>query len=73
MHKMIIGDERDLEASIVHVREAPTPIVEMVVDESMRFQEFFYQFKKIRDRDAHHALRDALIEYLWEEFSNSES
>ena len=37
---MIIEDERDLEAPIVDAREALAPTVEMVVDESMRFQEF---------------------------------
>ncbi|KAK2643599.1 hypothetical protein Ddye_025362 [Dipteronia dyeriana] len=38
MHNMIIADERDIDASIKDRMEAPTPEVEMVLDENTRFQ-----------------------------------
>ncbi|XP_073019427.1 uncharacterized protein [Primulina eburnea] len=72
MHNMIIEDERDLSAPIEDAREAPLADVEMVVnDESTRFEEFLSRYKKIKNRDAHYELRNALIEHLWEEYSNS--
>ena len=40
MHNMIIEDERDLDALIQDVREAPTPEVERIVDETTRFNQF---------------------------------
>ena len=40
MHNMIIEDERDVDATIEDHTEAPTPEVEMVLDENTRFQEF---------------------------------
>ncbi|KAK3222734.1 hypothetical protein Dsin_009759 [Dipteronia sinensis] len=40
MHNMIIEDERDVAASIKDHMEAPTPEVEMMLDENTRFQEF---------------------------------
>ncbi|XP_073019425.1 uncharacterized protein [Primulina eburnea] len=72
MHNMIIEDERDLSAPIEDAKEAPLADVEMVVnDESTRFEEFLSRYKKIKNRDAHYELRNALIEHLWEEYSNS--
>ena len=71
MHNMIIKDERDLNAPIREAVDAPIPTVEMAVDERTRFQEFLSRHRKIRDKDAHIALRNALIEYLWEEYSIS--
>ncbi|XP_073304212.1 uncharacterized protein [Primulina huaijiensis] len=72
MHNMIIEDERDLSAPIEDAREAPLADVEMVVnDESTRFEEFISRYKKIKNREAHYELRNALIEHLWEEYSNS--
>ncbi|XP_073033135.1 uncharacterized protein [Primulina eburnea] len=72
MHNMIIEDERDLSAPIEDAREAPLADVEMVVnDESTRFKEFLSRYKKIKNRDAHYELRNALIEHLWEEYNNS--
>ena len=71
MHNMIIEDERDLEAPIVQEgREAPTPDVERVMDDNSRFEQFLGRYKKIRDKDAHFALRNALIDHLWENYSN---
>ncbi|XP_075475817.1 uncharacterized protein LOC142512858 [Primulina tabacum] len=72
MHNMIIEDERDLSAPIEDMREASTPDVEMVVDENIRFQEFLARYKRIKDKDAHYALRNALIDHLWEEYSCSD-
>ena len=37
MHNMIIEDERDLDAPIRDWIEAPTPKVEMVVEENSQF------------------------------------
>lgn len=73
MHNMIIEDERDLEVPIEDAREYVIPDVEMVNEELDQFQTFLSRFRKIKDKNAHMALRDALIEHLWEEFSNSEN
>ncbi|XP_020271556.1 uncharacterized protein LOC109846722 [Asparagus officinalis] len=73
MHNMIIEDERDLYALIQEVREAPTPEVDMVADETTRFTQFIARYGKIKDKDAHIALRNALIDHLWEEYTNSDS
>ncbi|XP_073038077.1 uncharacterized protein [Primulina eburnea] len=72
MHNMIIEDERDLGAPIEDAMEAPTPDVEMVVnEENDRFQEFLFRYKKIKNRDAHYELRNTLIEHLGEQYSSS--
>ncbi|XP_073152381.1 uncharacterized protein [Henckelia pumila] len=71
MHNMIIEDERDLSAPIQDARKTPAPEVEMIVDENMKFQEFLSRYKKIKDKDTHYALRNALIEHLWDEYSSS--
>ncbi|XP_021629566.1 putative nuclease HARBI1 [Manihot esculenta] len=64
MHNMIIEDERDFSAPIEDGREFSAPTVEMAVDETTRFQQFLARHKKIKDKDAHFALRNALIEHL---------
>ena len=51
--------------------QAPIPTVDMRVDENTRFQEFLARHKHIKDKEAHIALRNALIDHLWDEFSNS--
>ncbi|KAK2661950.1 hypothetical protein Ddye_000524 [Dipteronia dyeriana] len=56
MHNMIIADERDVTASIEDHMEAPTPEVEMVLDENTRFQQFLARHRGIRDKDAHIAV-----------------
>ena len=66
MHNMIIEDERDAHADIENWREAPAFEVEMVVDETIRFQELFAQHRQIKDKESHITLRNALIEHLWE-------
>ncbi|XP_073307089.1 uncharacterized protein [Primulina huaijiensis] len=72
MHNMIIEDERELNVPVTDYREALIPDVEMARDEHARFQEFLARHRKIKDKSAHYALRDALIDHLWEEYSNSE-
>ncbi|XP_057804527.1 uncharacterized protein LOC131019919 [Salvia miltiorrhiza] len=72
MHNMIIEDERDLSAPIQEMREVPTPDVETVPNEARQFQEFLARYRSIKDKSAHLALRDALVDHLWEEYSNFE-
>ncbi|XP_062103035.1 uncharacterized protein LOC133814033 [Humulus lupulus] len=69
MHNMIIEDERDFNAPIEERFEVPDPEVEMVGNDDARFQEFLARHRKIKDKDAHIALRNALIEHLWDEYS----
>ena len=64
MHNMIVEDEHDIHAPTVDGREALAPEVEMAVDENARFENFLERFKKIKDKDAHIAFRNALIEHL---------
>ncbi|XP_020263186.1 uncharacterized protein LOC109839168 [Asparagus officinalis] len=73
MHNMIIEDERDLYAPIQEVRETPTREVDIVVDETTRFNQFIARYRQIKDKDAHIALHNALIDHLWEEYTNSDS
>ncbi|XP_020262276.1 uncharacterized protein LOC109838230 [Asparagus officinalis] len=73
MHNMIIEDKRDLCAPIQEVREAPTPEVDTVADKTTRFNQFIARYRQIKDKDAHISLRNALIDRLWEEYTNSES
>uniref|UniRef100_A0A0V0IJN3 Putative ovule protein n=1 Tax=Solanum chacoense TaxID=4108 RepID=A0A0V0IJN3_SOLCH len=70
LHNMIIEDERDLNAPIQDAVEAPTPTIEMVIDENLRFEQFLARHKKIKDKNAHFELRNALIEHLWEQRNN---
>ncbi|XP_062119187.1 uncharacterized protein LOC133832926 [Humulus lupulus] len=69
MHNMILKDERDFNAPIEERLEVPNPEVEMVGNDDDRFQEFLARHRKIKDKDAHIALRNALIEHLWDEYS----
>ncbi|KAK3213085.1 hypothetical protein Dsin_017791 [Dipteronia sinensis] len=66
-------DERDVDATIQDHIEAPTPEVEMVVDENIRFQEFLARHREIMDKKAHIALRNVLIDHLWDEYTNSDN
>ena len=52
--------------------EAPTTNIEYV-DDDTRFQQFLSRHQEIRNKDAHYALRDALIEHLWNQYGNSEN
>ncbi|XP_047320973.1 putative nuclease HARBI1 [Impatiens glandulifera] len=73
LHNMIVEDERDLTAPIQIETETLSPEVEMVIDENTRFQDFISRYGKIRNREAHIELRNALIDHLWEEYTNSEN
>lgn len=73
MHNMIIEDERDLDAPVEEQTEIPPPEVEMTGDDDARFQAFLARHRKIKNRDAHIELRNALIEHLWTTYSNSKN
>ena len=45
---MIIEDELDLNAPIQDVIETPTPTIEMMVDENLRFKQFLARHKNLR-------------------------
>ncbi|XP_042460882.1 uncharacterized protein LOC122044658 [Zingiber officinale] len=64
MHNMIIKDERDLNAPIMEHFEVPTPDVKPAVADGTRFEEFLAQYRQIKDKEVHIALRNALIEQL---------
>ncbi|XP_024006867.1 uncharacterized protein LOC112083387 [Eutrema salsugineum] len=73
LSNMIIEDERDLNAPIEVGRKAPPPEVEIAEDETIRFQEFLGRYRKIRDKEAYFSLRNALIDHLWEKYTNSDA
>ncbi|XP_019173404.1 PREDICTED: uncharacterized protein LOC109168980 [Ipomoea nil] len=64
MHNMIIEDERDEQADIQGWNEALAPEVDIARDENIIFQEFLARHRQIKDKEAHYALRNALIEHL---------
>lgn len=68
LHNMIIEDERDLEAPIEVNREVPPTEVDTEDNDHIRFQEFLALFRRIKDKDAHFALRKDLIDHLWERY-----
>ena len=53
MHNMIIEDERDLTAPIRDFNPAPALSVELVTNESTRFEDFLARHRKIKDKSAH--------------------
>lgn len=61
---MIIENERDVDAPIQETMEAPTPQVQVAVDENTCFQKFFAWHRQIRNKDTHIALKNALIDLL---------
>ena len=71
VHNIILQDQRDVNAPIQDCVEAPTTNIEYV-DDDTRFQQFLSQHQEIRNKDAHYALWDALIEHLWNEYDNLE-
>ena len=71
LYNMIIEDERDLNAPIFDDLEAPIADVKMMVNDNTRFEQFLARHRRIKDKDAHIALRNALIEHLWKKYSNS--
>ncbi|KAL8112937.1 hypothetical protein AgCh_020306 [Apium graveolens] len=74
LHNMIVEYERDLSAPVQEQFEVPNPEVERdQIDDDACFQQFLGRYRKIRNKEAHIALRDALIEHLWEKYTNSEN
>ncbi|XP_065869318.1 protein ALP1-like [Euphorbia lathyris] len=71
LHNMIIEDERDLEAPINVLIDKSTANVQMRPNYKAQFNEFLERQRQIKDQKAHFELRNALIEHLWEEHSNS--
>ena len=64
MHNMIIEDEYNTYGSIVDLNVMSVPEVDMIVDKTKQFQRFFARHKRIIDKEAYYALRNALIEHL---------
>ncbi|XP_019198893.1 PREDICTED: uncharacterized protein LOC109192647 [Ipomoea nil] len=60
----LADDEHDEQADIKRWREAPAIEVDIRRDETTLFQEFLARHRQIKDREAHYALRNALIEHL---------
>ena len=73
LHNVIIEDERDLNAPIQDVVEAPSLSIEMVVDENLPFDQFLARHKKIKNKSVHLELRNVLIENLWEQHNDFEN
>ncbi|XP_019190221.1 PREDICTED: putative nuclease HARBI1 [Ipomoea nil] len=71
MHNMIMEDECDEQVDIQSWREAPAPKVDICRDERIVFEEFLARHRQIKNKEAHYALRDALIEHMWEHYGNS--
>ena len=44
----------------------------MVVNENIRFHQFITHNRQIKDKDAHTALCNVLVDHLWEEYTNSD-
>ena len=70
MYNMIIEDEHNVDVALKDYMEVQTPEVEMVVDENTWFQEFLHWHRKIKDEEAYIALQNALIDHLWDEYTN---
>ena len=70
---MIIEDERDLNAPIEVVREAPPPEVEIAVDDIPVFSNFLLGIDKSRIKKLTSHFENALIDHLWEEYTNSDA
>ena len=73
MHNMIIEDEFDAHGSIIDLNMMFVLEVDMIVDKTEQFQWFLIHHKQIKDKEVHYALRNELIEYLWEIYSNNAS
>ena len=56
---------------IIDDLEASTTDVEITIDDNTRFEQFLAHHRRIKDKDVHIALQNALIEHLWKKHSNS--
>ncbi|XP_020272422.1 putative nuclease HARBI1 [Asparagus officinalis] len=71
MHNMIVEDERDEQEDVVISTPQSIPNAEnMEITETERFQQFLALHKRLKNKEAHFALRNALIEHLWERHGN---
>ncbi|XP_020262795.1 uncharacterized protein LOC109838778 [Asparagus officinalis] len=71
MHNMIIEDERDeQEDIIVSTPPSISNVEDIGMNDAERFRQFLTRHKKFKDKEAHFALRNALIEHLWERHGN---
>uniref|UniRef100_A0A803QC24 Uncharacterized protein n=1 Tax=Cannabis sativa TaxID=3483 RepID=A0A803QC24_CANSA len=68
---LVQKDERDVNAAIEERVQVSSPEVELVGDDNVRFQESLARHRKIKDKEAHIELRNALIEHLCDEYTNS--
>ncbi|KAK3183019.1 hypothetical protein Dsin_030305 [Dipteronia sinensis] len=64
MHNMIIEDERTMHINFEDLNPTSISDIEMVSDETTRFRQFLTRHRQIKDKDAHIALRNALIDHL---------
>jgi len=71
MHNMMIEDERDEQEDVV-ISTPPSisNVEDTEINETEQFWQFVARYKKIKDREAHFALQNALIEHLWERHGN---
>ncbi|XP_020271864.1 uncharacterized protein LOC109847032 [Asparagus officinalis] len=71
MHNMIVEDERDEQEDVVISTPQSIPNAEnMEITETERFQRFLARHKRLKNKEVHFALRNALIEHLWERYGN---
>jgi hypothetical protein len=70
MHNMIIEDERDEQEDVVSTPPSIPNVEDTEINETERFRRFLTLHKKFKDKEAHFALRNALIEHLWERHGN---
>ena len=68
---MIIEDGREFDAPTELGREAPIPDIKTVKYASVWFQNFLVRFRNIKDKEAYVSLQNALVDYLWEKYSNA--
>ncbi|KAF8389085.1 hypothetical protein HHK36_025770 [Tetracentron sinense] len=66
MHNMIVEDECNDYENVVDSNPTPIPNVDMVDGETERFQQFLARHRQIKNKEAHYALQNSLIEHLWE-------
>ena len=56
MHNMIVEDEYSNYENVTDSNETPIPHVDMVVEETEKFQQFLTRHKQIKDKEAHYTL-----------------
>ncbi|KAF8397075.1 hypothetical protein HHK36_018713 [Tetracentron sinense] len=66
MHNMIVEDECNDYENVVDSNPTPIPNVDMVDGETELFQQFLARHRQMKNKEAHYALRNSLIEHLWE-------